>query len=295
MPKKPQWYYKQSAVIPYRIKNHHIEILMITSRSGKHWIVPKGIVEPNLLPSESAAKEALEEAGVEGVIHSTSVGSYKYKKWGDVCKVQVFLMQVIKTHIQWAEKEMRTRRWMSIEKACQHVREKKLRKLMAKLPAFPEVKALIDNKYPEFQKDKFVISTNPERLDFEVIHDYLKRAYWSKGIPKETVKNAARHSLCFGVYKDASQVGFARVITDFTSFAYLADVFILEKWQGRGLGKWLIKTIVNYPGLQSIRRWLLATKDAHGLYAKFGFSPIKNPERMMEIHKPKIYQESSSE
>jgi len=285
MPKKPQWYYKQSAVIPYRIKNHHIEILMITSRSGKHWIVPKGIIEPNLLPAESAAKEALEEAGVEGVIHSTAAGSYKYQKWGDVCKVQVFLMQVTKTHNRWAEKEMRTRRWMSVEKACAHVREKKLRKLIAEMPEFPDIRSLLDNKYPEFQKGKFVISSDPERLDFDVIHGYLTRAYWSEGISKEIVIKAAMNSLSFGVYKGASQVGFARVITDFTSFAYLADVFILEKWQGRGRGKWLIETITNYPELQSIRRWMLATKDAHGLYAKYGFLPIKNPESLMEFYK----------
>ncbi len=286
MPKKPAGYYKQSAVIPYRIKNHRIEIVMITSRSGNRWVVPKGVIEPNLLPSESAAKEALEEAGVEGIFSPTAVGKYKYQKWGGVCKVQVFLMRVTKIHNDWAEKALRTRRWMSPEEACGHIRKKKLRKLVSKFSDYPEIQSFVNLQYPEFVKDGFTISTNPERLDFNIIHGYLTRAYWSKGISKERVKSAALNSLSFGLYKEDHQIGFARVVTDVTSFAYLADVFVLETWQGNGLGKWLIETIIHYPDLQSVRKWMLATRDAHELYAKFGFQPLQNPEKLMEIHCP---------
>lgn len=136
---------------------------------------------------------------------------------------------------------------------------------------------------------KFSISTDEEKLDIKMIHHYLSNSYWAKNIPMETIKKSIEHSLCFGLYFVNKQVGFARVITDYTSFAYLADVFVLESEQGKGLGKWLIKEIMDYPSLQGMRKWLLATEDAHGLYKQYGFSPLKNPDSIMEIRIDNIY------
>ena len=140
----------------------------------------------------------------------------------------------------------------------------------------------------QVKKREFSISTSKERLDLEVIHGYLKDAYWCKNIPIEIVGKSIKGSLCFGVYDKEEQVGFARVITDFVTFAYLADVFILPAHQGKSLGKWLIQTIVEYADLQDIRTFSLATKDAHGLYEQFGFKPLAEPEkRMLKIYKTK--------
>lgn len=140
-----------------------------------------------------------------------------------------------------------------------------------------------------YQKGEFTISTNPAKLDLEVIHGYLSRSYWTPGIPKETVRQSIEHSLCFGLYEKDTQIGFARVITDKTSFAYLADVFVLETRQGHGLGKWLIHCIINHPDLQGLRRWLLATRDAHGLYAQYGFTPLAKPDTIMEKYSGSLY------
>ncbi len=136
---------------------------------------------------------------------------------------------------------------------------------------------------------KFSISTDKKKIDIKMIHHYLSNSYWAKNIPVDTVKKSIEHSLCFGIYFVNKQVGFARVITDYTSFAYLADVFVLENQQGKGLGKWLIKEIMDYPSLQGLRKWLLATEDAHGLYKQYGFSPLKNPDSIMEIRIDNIY------
>jgi GNAT superfamily N-acetyltransferase len=141
-------------------------------------------------------------------------------------------------------------------------------------------------KIYEVQQNEFCISTDKSKLDIMTIHEYLsKESYWAKNIPVETVKKSIEGSLCFGLYVTensiAKQVGFARVITDCVTFAYLADVFVLEKYRGRGLSKWLMKTIMVCPDLQGLRRWLLATKDAHGLYLQFGFSALDKPERIM--------------
>ena len=120
-------------------------------------------------------------------------------------------------------------------------------------------------------------------IDVDSVHDYLSNiSYWSKGITKEQVQQAIAHSLCFGVYEGKKQVGFARVVTDYARMAYLADVYILGKYQGQGLGKELIKTIINYPALQGVSRWMLLTKDAHGLYEQNGFTAPKFPEMYME-------------
>jgi GNAT superfamily N-acetyltransferase len=136
---------------------------------------------------------------------------------------------------------------------------------------------------------RFLISTDRSKLDVEVIHRFLTRSYWSEGIPRETVMRAIENSLCFGVYNGNEQVGFARVISDFATYAYLADVFILEPYRERGLGKELIATVMAHPDLQGLRRWSLGTRDAHGLYAQFGFSAPENPSRMMEIADPEVY------
>ena len=130
------------------------------------------------------------------------------------------------------------------------------------------------------------ISTDPARLDLDVVHGFLSTSYWSPGVPRETVERAARGSLAFGVYDvsgDRSrQVGYARVITDRATFAYLADVFVLPEHRGQGLARWLVETIVAHPELQGLRRWMLVTRDAHGLYERVGFAPLATPERVME-------------
>lgn len=126
-------------------------------------------------------------------------------------------------------------------------------------------------------------------LDIDVIHGFLSRSYWAQGIPRETVERCIRHSLCFGVYHGSAQVGFARVISDYTTVAYLADVFIIEAHRGKGLSVMLMNEIIAHPQLQGLRRFILATRDAHGLYERFGFSPLAAPDRWMEIHQPDLY------
>jgi N-acetylglutamate synthase-like GNAT family acetyltransferase len=142
----------------------------------------------------------------------------------------------------------------------------------------------------QLQREGYVISTDKEKLDVAAIHAYLTRSYWSPGIPKAVVERAIEGALCFGVYTEAGQqVGFARAITDRATFAYLADVYVLEEHRGRGLGKWLLEAILAHPALQGLRRILLATRDAHGLYEQFGFKPLVRPESFMEIHRPNTY------
>ena len=135
-------------------------------------------------------------------------------------------------------------------------------------------------------RDTYSISDEPERLQLEVIVDYLARAYWSNQRPRAVIERSLKHSLCFGVYENETQIGFARVVTDHATFAYLADVFILESHQGHGLGKWLVQTILEHPDLQGLRRWILATRDAHGLYAQYGFTTLENPDRYMTKFDP---------
>ena len=126
------------------------------------------------------------------------------------------------------------------------------------------------------------MSTDPARLDVDVIHGYLERSYWARGIPRAVVERSLRNSLDFGVYEGAQLVGFARVVTDLSTFAYVGDVFVLELYRGRGLSKWLMECMVDHPDLKDVRRWHLVTRDAQGLYAKFGFAepePGKHMER----------------
>jgi len=138
-----------------------------------------------------------------------------------------------------------------------------------------------------FLKKGFQISTNKNLLNVEVIYKYLNEdSYWAQGIPFERLTRAIENSLCFGVYNQAQLAGFARVVTDKATFAYICDVFILPESRGLGLSKWLIQSIVEHPELQGLRRWSLATSDAHGLYRQFGFSQITKPESWMEIFKP---------
>lgn len=141
----------------------------------------------------------------------------------------------------------------------------------------------------EYRQGEFFISTDRSKLDVGAIHSFLTRSYWAKGIPRETVVRSIANSMCFGIYSDGKQVGFARVISDFTTFAFIGDVFVLEEFRGRGLGKWMMECIVAHPDLQGLRRWALGTLDAHGLYAQFGFTSLKAPERWMERHNPNVY------
>lgn len=139
---------------------------------------------------------------------------------------------------------------------------------------------------------RFLISTDRAKLDLDVIHNFLTRSYWAAGIPRATVARSIENSLCFGVYDNSNQIGFARVISDFATYAYLADVFILEPYRERGLGKELMASIMAHPQLQGLRRWSLATRDAHGLYAQFGFTALENPSRSMEIVDWELYSRS---
>lgn len=137
--------------------------------------------------------------------------------------------------------------------------------------------------------DAIEIDTNPARLDLTVIHAFLTTSYWATGIPLDVVERSIDGSLCFGVYDGNEQVGFARVVTDRATFAYLADVFVLPSHRGRGLATRLMDTIVAHPDLQGLRRWLLATRDAHALYARYGFTALAAADRFMERHDPRVY------
>ena len=137
---------------------------------------------------------------------------------------------------------------------------------------------------------EYTVSTDKTRLDLPSIHQFLStQAYWSLNIPFTTVKRSVENSLCFGVYFGPQQVGFARVITDYATIAYLGDVFIIPEHRGKGLSKKLVDEIMTHPDLQGMRRWILLTGDAHGLYRQFGWEPIAKPELYMEIARPNIY------
>ena len=141
----------------------------------------------------------------------------------------------------------------------------------------------------DFIKDKFYISTEKEKMDIDLIHSFLTRSYWAEGISKEIVRRSIEGALCFGVFENEKQIGFARMITDRATFAYLADVFIIDEYRGLGLSKWLMEVIMSHPDLQGLRRLMLATRDAHELYKKFGFTPLNNVDRWMHIHHLDVY------
>lgn len=141
-----------------------------------------------------------------------------------------------------------------------------------------------------YTSGEFIISTDAAKLDIEMIHRFLSvEAYWSKGIPYSLVKQSVSHSLIFGLFHKDEQVGFARIISDYTTIAYLADVFILPAYRGRGLSKWLLQCIHDYPMLQNLRRWILLTRDAHELYRQFGWTAIADPEKWMEQYNKEVY------
>jgi GNAT superfamily N-acetyltransferase len=139
------------------------------------------------------------------------------------------------------------------------------------------------------RRGEYRITTDRRDLDVRAIHDFLARSYWSPGVPIGVVEKAIANSLCFGLFHGRDQVGLARVITDKATFAYLADVYVLEAHRGKGLSKWMLEVIRGHPDLQGLRRFMLATSDAHGLYAQFGFTPLANPSRMMEVLDAEVY------
>ena len=145
----------------------------------------------------------------------------------------------------------------------------------------------------EWTREGYTISTDRRRLDLDAIHAFLVRSYWAEGVPRAVVARSIAHSLCFGVYEGERQIGFARVVTDQATVAFVSDVFVLEPWRGRGLGKWLVETMVAVSGLQGLRRWMLVTNDAHGLYRRVGFVPPAHPERLLEKVDPDPYRHRS--
>ena len=143
----------------------------------------------------------------------------------------------------------------------------------------------------KWMQGAFTVTDRREDLDMEAIHGFLRRSYWAKGIPRSIVEKAADNSLCFGLYHGSVQIGFARAVTDRATFAYLADVFVVRPYRGRGLGRWLVSCVLSHPELQGLRRWMLATRDAHGLYEPAGFASLRNPDWFMEITAPDINQD----
>ena len=140
--------------------------------------------------------------------------------------------------------------------------------------------------YFEVHRGNLIISTDPSRLDMNVICDFLARAYWAQGRPRAATERGYAHSLVFGLYDGSRQIGMARVVSDFSVFAYLMDVFVHEEYRGHGVGKWLVETVFNYPDLKNVRRWMLATNDAHEFYARFGFKLLEEPGKWMDWIKP---------
>jgi GNAT superfamily N-acetyltransferase len=138
----------------------------------------------------------------------------------------------------------------------------------------------------EESRGSFTITTDPEKQDAEAIYRYLSGAYWARNRPREMVERSLKSSLCFGLFDAGKQIGLARVISDFATFAYLCDVYVLDSYQGKGLGTWLMQAVMSHPDLQNLRRWMLATRDAHALYRKSGFTELVSPERWMELFTP---------
>jgi len=138
-------------------------------------------------------------------------------------------------------------------------------------------------------RDTFTVTCDPAKVDRAVVAEFLASSYWAKGIPSATVEKSLERSLCFALLDGDRQIGFARVISDHATIAYLADVFVLPGYRGKGLAKWLMECVVSHPDLQGLRRWILATRDAHGLYEGFGFTPLRRPEIFMERHDPNVY------
>lgn len=148
---------------------------------------------------------------------------------------------------------------------------------------------MLQPNYESWQRGDYEISTDPSRLNIELIHDFLSnQSYWATGRAREVVVRSIDNSLPFGIYRGSEQVGFARIVTDYATFAWVADVFVLTEHRGQGLAKWLMEIIIAHPQLQGFRRWVLSTKDAHDLYKQFGFINLHRPERWMERPDPKM-------
>lgn len=149
---------------------------------------------------------------------------------------------------------------------------------------------MIQDGHIHVSKDGYIISTDPNRLDIDLIQQFLsERSYWAEGTTREEVGETIKDSLCFGIYKDEQQIGFATVETDYASFAYLTDIFIMEAYRRQGLSQWLIETIISHPDLQDLESWMLVTDDAQSLYEKFGFKPVEGSPGHMERLNPKFF------
>lgn len=143
------------------------------------------------------------------------------------------------------------------------------------------------------KKGSFLITTDKSKMDLKVIHNFLaNESYWSQNIPFDTFRRSVDNSLSFGLFYTQQQIGFARVVTDYATIAYLGDVFVLKEFRGHGLSKWLMEKVMTHPDLQSLRRWILLTRDAHELYKKYGWTSITKPERWMEKHNPDVYKKN---
>jgi len=161
--------------------------------------------------------------------------------------------------------------------------------------AAPAGTSVTGDRHEVARRGDFLVSTDPARLDVPLVHDFVaNRSYWGVGRPLDVVRRALDNSLCFGLYDQGRQAGFARVVTDRATFAWVCDVFVLEAYRGRGLGKWLMECVLGHPDLQGIRRLILATRDAHGLYRRYGFTPLSDPAGFLEVFWPDVYGVESS-
>jgi GNAT superfamily N-acetyltransferase len=146
---------------------------------------------------------------------------------------------------------------------------------------------------PEWRNNGYTVTTDQARFDVDLIYRYLSaESYWAKGMPRDVFERSLRNSLSFGLLEGGRQIGFARIISDLATIAYLGDVFIVPEQRGKGLSKWLMECVLSHPPLQGLRRWILSTADAHGLYQRFGFTALKTPDRFMERHDPEVYRQS---
>ena len=145
----------------------------------------------------------------------------------------------------------------------------------------------------EWTKGEFIVTCDPQRQDLGVIHGFLAQSYWAKGISRDTVARSLEGALGFTLLTQGRQIGFVRVISDRATFAYVADVFVLPEYRGQGWSKWLMQCVTSHPDLQGLRRWMLASSDAQGLYARYGFTPLKNPQVFMERHNPDVYTQAT--